>query len=78
MDEGEDCRLNYADTWSQISMDSRQEEQRGEKDNETPIASPGVQAESPGQAGLRWAKLFGAADTTRTEAASQSRAQPRR
>ncbi|XP_034403281.1 iporin [Cyclopterus lumpus] len=79
MDEGEDCSQNYVDTWSQISMDSRQEEQRGEKDNETPTASPCVQAESPGQGGLRWAKLFGAADTSsRTEAVSQSRAQTRR
>ncbi|XP_068429943.1 AP-4 complex accessory subunit RUSC2 [Clinocottus analis] len=74
-----DCSQNFAGTWSQISMDSRQEEQRGEKDNETPIASTCVQAESPCQGGLRWAKLFGAADTsTRTEAVSQSRAQNRR
>ncbi|XP_044031144.1 iporin [Siniperca chuatsi] len=72
--EGEDCsQNNIADTWSQISMDSRQEERRGEKDNETPNASTCVQAESPCQGGLRWAKLFGAADaSTRTETVSQS------
>ncbi|XP_037607906.1 iporin [Sebastes umbrosus] len=73
MDEGEDCSHNYADTWSQISMDSRQEERTGEKDNGTPIASTCVQTESPCLGGLRWAKLFGAADTsTRTESVSQS------
>lgn len=73
--EGEDCCQNNADTWSQISMDSRQEERRGEKDNETPNVPTCVQAESPCQGGLRWAKLFGAADTsTRTEKVSQSRA----
>ncbi|XP_031711752.1 iporin isoform X2 [Anarrhichthys ocellatus] len=77
--EGEDCSQNYADTWSQISMDSRQEEKTGEKDNETPIASTCFQAESPCQGGLRWARLFGAADTsTRTETVSQSVAQTRR
>ncbi|KAM9338421.1 AP-4 complex accessory subunit RUSC2 [Symphorus nematophorus] len=71
--EGEDCSQNNADNWSQISMDSRQEEKRGEKDSETPNASPCVQAESPCQGWLRWAKLFGAADTsTRTETVSQS------
>ncbi len=71
--EGEDCSQNNVDTWSQISMDSRQDERRGEKDNETPNASTCVQAESPCQSGLRWAKLFGAADTsTRTETVSQS------
>nr|XP_033501874.1 iporin [Epinephelus lanceolatus] len=71
--EGEDCSHNYGDTWSQISMDSRQEERKGEKDNETPTASTCVQAESPCQGGLRWAKLFGAADMpTRTETVSQS------
>ncbi|XP_035523335.1 iporin [Morone saxatilis] len=70
--EGEDCSQNNADTWSQISMDSRQEERRGQKDNETPNASTCVQAESP-QGWLRWAKLFGgAATTTRTETVSQS------
>ena len=71
--DGEDCSQNNADNWSQISMDSRQEERRGEKDSETPNASPYVQAESPCQGWLRWAKLFGAADTsTRTETVSQS------
>ncbi|XP_031133917.1 iporin isoform X1 [Sander lucioperca] len=79
--EGEDCSQNYADNWSQISMDSRQEEKRGEKDNETPVTSTCVQAESPCQGALRWAKLFGAADmSTRTETVSQihSGAQTRR
>ncbi|XP_076614796.1 AP-4 complex accessory subunit RUSC2 [Chaetodon auriga] len=71
--EGDDCSQNNADTWSQISMDSRQEERRGKTDSETPNASTSVQAESPCQGWLRWAKLFGAADTsTRTEAVSQS------
>ncbi|XP_038590461.1 iporin [Micropterus salmoides] len=70
--EGEDCsQNNNADTWSQISMDSRQEERRGEKDNESPNALTCVQAESPCQGGLRWAKLFGAANT-RTATVSQS------
>ncbi|XP_022617812.1 iporin-like [Seriola dumerili] len=71
--EGEDCSQNYADTWSQISMDSRQEERRRDKDTGTPNVSICVQAESPGQGGLRWAKLFGAADTsTRAETVSLS------
>ncbi|XP_074547151.1 AP-4 complex accessory subunit RUSC2 [Halichoeres trimaculatus] len=60
--EGGDCSQNNADDWSQISMDSRQEERRG--DSETPNASASVQTESPCQGGLRWAKLFGAADTS--------------
>ncbi|XP_059214464.1 AP-4 complex accessory subunit RUSC2 [Centropristis striata] len=73
VDEGEDCSQRNADNWSQISMDSRQEDRRGEKDNGTPTASTCVQAESPCQSGLRWAKLFGAADTfTGTETVSQS------
>ncbi|XP_034752480.1 iporin isoform X2 [Etheostoma cragini] len=79
--EGEDCSQNYVDNWSQISMDSRQEEKSGEKDNETPVTSTCVQAESPCQGALRWAKLFGAADmSTRTETDSQfhSGAQTRR
>ncbi|XP_054469127.1 AP-4 complex accessory subunit RUSC2 [Anoplopoma fimbria] len=75
--EGEDCRQNYADTWSQISMDSKQEGRRGEKYYETPIASTCVQAQSPCQGGLRWAKLFGAADTS-SRTVSPSGAQTRR
>lgn len=78
--EGEDCSQNNADNWSQISMYSRQEERREEEDGESPPAAS-VQAESPCQGWLRWAKLFGGADaSTRTEAASQShsRAQTRR
>lgn len=71
--EGENCNQNYADTWSQISMESRQEVRRGEKDNGTPNVSPCVQAVSPCHGGLRWAKLFGATDTsTRAEMVSQS------
>ncbi|CAJ1070790.1 LOW QUALITY PROTEIN: iporin [Xyrichtys novacula] len=71
--EGEDCSQNNTDNWSQISMDSRQGEKRGEKDNEILNASTSVSAESPCQGGLRWAKLFGAADTpTRTESVFQS------
>ncbi|XP_035463992.2 AP-4 complex accessory subunit RUSC2 isoform X3 [Scophthalmus maximus] len=71
--EGEDCSQNYADTWSQISMDSGQEETRRDKYNGTPNVSTCVQVESPSQGGLRWAKLFGAADApTRAESVSQS------
>ncbi|TKS84569.1 Iporin Interacting protein of [Collichthys lucidus] len=67
--EGEDCSQKNADTWSQISMDSRHEERRGE----TPNASTCVQAESPCQGWLRWAKLFGAADASaRSEMSTQS------
>lgn len=75
--EGEDCSQNYADTWSPVSMDSRQEERKRDKDNGTPTC---VQVESPGQGGLRWAKLFGAADaSTKAETLSQSHtAQSRR
>nr|XP_046231763.1 AP-4 complex accessory subunit RUSC2 [Scatophagus argus] len=79
--EGEDCSHNNVDTWSQISMDSRQEDRRGEKDSEVPNGSACVQAGSPCQAWHRWAKLFGAADTsTRTETLSEghSGAQTRR
>ncbi|XP_019937107.2 AP-4 complex accessory subunit RUSC2 [Paralichthys olivaceus] len=71
--EGEDCSQNYADTWSQISMDSAQEETRRDKDNGAQNASACVQVESPCQGGLRWAKLFGAANSsTRAEPVSQS------
>lgn len=64
---------NYADTWSQISMDSRQEEKSGEKDSGTPNASTCVQAVSHCHVGLRWAKLFGATDSsTRAKTVSQS------
>lgn len=71
--EGEDCSQNYADTWSQISMDSRQEDRTEEKDNGTPNMTASVLDESPCQGGLRWAKLFGAADAfIRTEIVSQS------
>lgn len=71
----EDCSCSNADNWSQISMCSRRDEQRGERDAESPSASACVQAESPNQAGLRWAKLFGAADSSpRSETAPQSHA----
>ncbi|XP_040013996.1 iporin [Xiphias gladius] len=71
--EGEDCSQNYADTRSQISMDRRHKERRRDEDNGTPDVSTCFQAESPCQGGLRWAKLFGAADTsTRAETVSQS------
>lgn len=79
--EEEECSQNNTDTWSQISMDSRQEDRREDRDNETPNASNCVQAESPCQGWLRWAKLFGAADTsTRSETVSPSQigAQTRR
>ncbi|KAK2888374.1 hypothetical protein Q8A73_019822 [Channa argus] len=58
-----DCCEN-ADTWFQISMDSRQDK--------THTSTCG-EAISPGPGGLRWAKLFGAADTSaRAETVSQS------
>ncbi|KAM3600133.1 uncharacterized protein V6R79_018341 [Siganus canaliculatus] len=67
--EGEDCSQNNADTWSQISMDSRQEDRRG--DTETPSACD--QAASPFQGWPRWAKLFGATDSSsKTETVLQS------
>lgn len=66
--KGKDCSENHADNWSQISMCSGQEERTGGPDTSTC-----VQAESPCQGWLRWAKLFGAADTsTRTETVSQN------
>ncbi|XP_069020082.1 AP-4 complex accessory subunit RUSC2 [Embiotoca jacksoni] len=75
--EGEDCGQNYAETWFQISMDSGQEERKVEKDCGTPNTSTTVQAESPCQGGMRWAKLFGAANTsTRAETISQSHVGP--
>ncbi|XP_060933327.1 AP-4 complex accessory subunit RUSC2 [Limanda limanda] len=70
--EAEDCTQNYADTWSQISMDSGQEETRRDKDTGTLNASAGVQVESPCTGGLRWAKLFGADSSSRAETVSQS------
>lgn len=71
--EGEDSDLNNADHWSQISMYSRPEEETGEEERESPSASASSQAEGPCQGWLRWAKLFGAADTsTRAEIVSQS------
>ncbi|KAM8829083.1 AP-4 complex accessory subunit RUSC2 isoform 2-T10 [Spinachia spinachia] len=77
--EGEDCSQNYAGNWPQISMDGKQEEKIAERDNETLSAPARVQAESPCQGGLRWAKLFGAsAASTRTETFSPSGAQARR
>lgn len=71
MHEEEDC--SNADNWSQISVCSRQDEQRGEKDPESPSASSSVQAEGPHQGGRRWAKLFGGAEApSRSEALLQS------
>ncbi|XP_030005359.1 iporin isoform X2 [Sphaeramia orbicularis] len=71
--EGEDCSQNNGDNWSQISMDSRQDERMEQRDTDVQV--------SPGQGGMRWAKLFGAADSsTSTDTVSQSRtgAQTRR
>ncbi|XP_030599156.1 iporin [Archocentrus centrarchus] len=69
----EDRSQNHADTWSQISMESKTEETRVEKDCGTPNPSTITQAESPCQGGLRWAKLFGATDASaRPGAISQS------
>ncbi|KAM9841683.1 AP-4 complex accessory subunit RUSC2 [Aulostomus maculatus] len=70
---GEDCSRNYPDNWSQISMDSRQEDRMGETDIGTPDMSAAVQDESPCEGGLRLAKLFGAA-----EAVSRTGPQTRR
>ncbi|XP_022072011.2 AP-4 complex accessory subunit RUSC2 [Acanthochromis polyacanthus] len=69
--DGGDSSQNHADTWFQISMDSRQDDRGSEKDSGTPNSSAAVQ--SPCQGGLRWAKLFGAADTsTKAQSVSQS------
>ncbi|KAM9306358.1 AP-4 complex accessory subunit RUSC2 [Pholidichthys leucotaenia] len=63
--EVEDREQNRANAWFQISMD------RPEKDCEALERSINCHAESQG--GLRWAKLFGAADPfIRAEAISQS------
>lgn len=71
MHDEEDC--SNADNWSQISMCSRGDEQRGERDPESLSASSCVQAESPHQGGRRWAKLFGGADSSsRSETLLQS------
>lgn len=73
--------LVEGENWSQISMESRREDRRGEEDGGTPEVSPCVQGVSPGRGGLRWAKLFGATDgSSRAEMVSQSHigAQPRR
>lgn len=71
MPDEEDC--SNADNWSQISMCSRQDEQRGEKDPESlSVSSSWVQAQSPHQGGGRWVKLFGGAQSSsRSEAALQ-------
>ncbi|XP_041825095.1 iporin [Melanotaenia boesemani] len=61
--EAVDFSQNQTDTWFQISMHSRQEERRVEQDCGTQKASTFVQAASPHQGSLRWAKLFGAADS---------------
>ncbi|KAM4527929.1 AP-4 complex accessory subunit RUSC2 isoform 1-T1 [Odontesthes bonariensis] len=72
---------NHTDTWSQTSMDRRQEERRLEEDCRTQNASTPAQTEGPCQRGLRWAKLFGASDiSSRAEKSSHchSGAQTRR
>ncbi|KAJ0057216.1 hypothetical protein NL108_002160 [Boleophthalmus pectinirostris] len=68
--EGEDCSQDGADHWSQISMESKQEEQKN-----VPVPN-----ESQCESGLRWAKLFGAADlSTSAVMISQSHTEkPRR
>ncbi|XP_033832282.1 uncharacterized protein LOC117379696 [Periophthalmus magnuspinnatus] len=56
--KGEDCSQDSADHWSQISMESKQEEQKN-----LPVPN-----ESQCESGLRWAKLFGAADLSTSAA----------
>lgn len=65
MPDEEHCGYGSADNWSQISMASRQDGQRGDRGPESLRASAwGLQG------GRRWANLFGAADPPpRTEAA---------
>lgn len=64
----EDCSCSNADGWSQISVCSGQDEQRGDRGTESPRAPTGARPGSPHQGGLRWANLFGAADPSpRTE-----------
>lgn len=71
--EGEDCSQNHSEAWFHISMDSRQEERREDGDSGIPTVAS---EESPCQGGLRWAKLFGAADwSMRAETTSQSHAE---
>ncbi|XP_029941471.1 iporin [Salarias fasciatus] len=71
--EGEDCSRNNAETWFHISMESRQEDRREERDFRMPNSPAVAQEGSPCQGGLRWAKLFGAADwSIRAETTSQS------
>lgn len=73
MHDEEECRCSNADHWSQISMCSRQDEQRGDRGTESLRASACVRPESPHQGGLRWANLFGAADPSpRTETVPHS------
>lgn len=68
MQDEEDCSCSKADGWSQISVCSRQEEQRGGRSTESLRPSTWVRPESPHQGALRWASLFGVADPSpRTE-----------
>lgn len=69
MHHEEDCSSSSnAEDWSQISVCSRPEEQRGDGGAESLRASVCVRLEGPHQGGLRWANLFGAADPSpRTE-----------
>ncbi|XP_034048049.1 iporin [Thalassophryne amazonica] len=61
--EEEGCTQTCVDTWSQISIDKEQDEERAEE--QTPTASACIQSQSP-CAELRWAKLFGASAATST------------
>ncbi|KAM9820154.1 uncharacterized protein ACB057_000748 [Neosynchiropus ocellatus] len=73
VDEAEQWRKNNEDNWSQISMDSRQGGSREGTNSGTPNVSPSVQVENDDHGGLRWAKLFGATDTSaRAHSVSQS------
>ncbi|XP_061555371.1 AP-4 complex accessory subunit RUSC2 [Phycodurus eques] len=64
--EGSGCSQNCLDATPPVSMDCREME----KDNGTTAST---QVERPYQGGLRWAKLFGAANTsTRLRTTSQS------
>ncbi|KAK7896287.1 hypothetical protein WMY93_021612 [Mugilogobius chulae] len=65
VEAGEDCCVDEAaDHWSQVSMESRQEEEQQQRN--TPD-----QSQSQCESGLRWAKLFGAADLSTSAVGDQ-------
>ncbi|KAM6902987.1 AP-4 complex accessory subunit RUSC2 [Xenentodon cancila] len=68
----QDSSQRQAGNWFQISVNGRQDERGADTQCEAQNASASIQTESPGQGGLRWAKLFGAAgSSTRAEKSCQ-------